>query len=305
MIKSLNEQLERLKGKAVWLASYPKSGNTWFRCFISALIDKEININKLSTDGILSSRKIFSDIHDINSRYLKHDELLNRLPNLYSYYIGNAPSLLFIKVHEAYVSGSQNRPIIPAPQTHKAVYIVRNPLDIVASFANHNNTSLDNTITLMNNKSGTLGGKINGIHATNQFPQIMYDWSGHVNSWLDQSDIDTIILRYEDMKDATKGAFHKTIEDLNLGASENEITAAIEMTAFDRLKTAESKDGFREKNASSKRFFRQGLTNQWSRELTLDQAKRIIDAHGPTMERLNYEIPDLDNIYSSHHCLTK
>ena len=58
-MSNIKDQLAKRKGKIVWLASFPKSGNTWFRCFLSALIDQEVDINKLHTDGIFSSRQLF------------------------------------------------------------------------------------------------------------------------------------------------------------------------------------------------------------------------------------------------------
>ena len=84
-MSSFKDQLADRKGRIIWLASYPKSGNTWFRCFLSALIDQEVNINKLKTDGIFSSRRLFDLTFDIDGRLLDEAEIKNRMPRVIRY----------------------------------------------------------------------------------------------------------------------------------------------------------------------------------------------------------------------------
>lgn len=284
-------------GKALWMASYPKSGNTWFRCFLSALVDKKVDINKINSDGILSSFGIFSRIHDLNARFLTHKEIVDRIPDIFRYHVLKSHDTIFVKVHEAFQVTSTGKSILPEDVTHKCVYIVRNPLDVAASFANHLSVSIDKAIEKMNDKEGFLGPPINGIHAKNQYTQIMYDWSGHVNSYLNQTYLDVIVLRYEDMKLDTRNTFHTIVKELAFDFSTEEIDKAIALSSFTKLQKAEDEDGFKEKSAATKRFFRQGLTGQWASELTRDQAQRIIEAHGPTMKKLGYDLPVLNDLY--------
>ena len=171
--------------------------------------------------------------------------------------------------------------------THKAVYLVRNPLDVVASFANHNATSIDNTIRLMNNPKGVLARQ--RININNQFPQYLQDWSGHVNSWIEQKHIDTIVVRYEDMKHDTFNTFQKVMNDLGFEIPDDRIKKAIELTQFEKLKKAESQKGFKEKNIRSESFFRKGQTGGWKKELRAEQAKQIYQHHKDVMSQLQYE----------------
>ena len=78
-----NEETSELK-KIVWLASYPKSGNTWFRAFLTALLnDGDLDINQMKTDGIFSSRFIFDNSTDLDSTYLYDEEVKNMLPEVF------------------------------------------------------------------------------------------------------------------------------------------------------------------------------------------------------------------------------
>jgi len=290
-IATLKKQLIEKKGQIVWLASFPKSGNTWFRCFLSALIDGVIEINQLQTDGIFSSRHLLDTTYDIDGRLLDEQEVKNRMPTVIRFYAERRQKLLFCKIHDAYSYNSLGDPIIPEDVTLKAVYLIRNPLDVVASYANHNNCSIDQAIRMMNKKNGYLARQKNGFNVNNQLPQLMYSWSGHAESWHNQERLEVHTVRYEDMKHKGLETFTKVITSLGLEVSEADIAKAIELTKFEKLKKAEEKDGFQEKNISSPSFFRKGRTGGYKEELTQGQIALICDVHGETMKRFGYEIP--------------
>ena len=70
--------------KIVWLASYPKSGNTWFRAFLTTLLNEgELDINEMKTDGIFSSRQILEAFTDLDSTYLYADEVKTLIPEVF------------------------------------------------------------------------------------------------------------------------------------------------------------------------------------------------------------------------------
>jgi len=290
-MKSVKEQLKDSKGKVVWLSSYPKSGNTWLRCFLSALIDKEVNINRPKTDTIFSSRHIFDVVHDLDSRLMSEAELKLRMQNIYKHYVKNSESLRFIKVHDAYTKSKGGKALFPIKETKAVIYLVRNPLDIVASFANHLNRSIEVSLNLMNNKSGYLARQPNGLNNSNQLPQLMQDWSGHVNSWISQKDIPVTIVKYEDMKHNGFETFSRIVKAIGLKVSDEMIHNSIKLSKFDNLKKAEKSQGFKEKTASSKNFFRKGKVGGWKNELNNQQIESILDHHGEMMKKLSYEIP--------------
>ena len=290
-MNSLKEQLLAKKGKIAWLASFPKSGNTWFRCFLSALIDGKVEINQLKTDGIFSGRHLLDSTYDIDGRLLDETEVKNRMPTVIRHYAAQRQKLLFCKIHDAYSINKKELPIIPADVTLKAIYLIRNPLDVVASYANHNNSTKDQAIKMMNKKNGYLARQKNGFNINNQLPQLMYDWSGHVNSWHQQTEIEVLTVRYEDMKHKGLETFSKVIADLGLEVPEADIAKAIELTQFEKLKKAEQEKGFQEKNVKTESFFRKGRTGGYKEELNAEQMALICQAHGETMEKFGYKIP--------------
>jgi len=290
-MRTIKEQLLEKKGQIVWLASFPKSGNTWFRCFLSALIDGEVNINKLKTDGIFSSRHLLDTTFDIDGRLLDEKEVKNRMPKVIRFYAERMHKLLFCKIHDAYSYNSKKQPIIPEDVTHKVIYLVRNPLDVVASYANHSNCTKDHAIKMMNKKNGYLARQKNGFNINNQLPQLMFDWSGHVNSWHNQDKIDVLTIRYEDMKHDGLATFSKVIAGLELEVPEADIVKAIELTKFEKLKKAESEKGFKEKSIKSPSFFRKGKTGGYKEELNAEQIEKIVTAHGATMQKFGYALP--------------
>ena len=210
------------------------------------------------------------------------------MPGVYQFHAAHSRRLLFVKAHDAYVKNSRGEPIFPADISHRAVYLVRNPLDVVGSFANHNNCSIDHAIKMMNKPNGYLAKQKKGWNINNQFPQLMFDWSGHVRSWLDQDEIEVILLKYEDAKKDPIGAFTAVLKASGFKIKKSAVKMAIDMTSFEKLKEAEEEKGFREKSASSPSFFRKGQVGGWRNELTFEQAQRIVEHHGEVMEKLKY-----------------
>lgn len=287
-MKYLQKQLTEKKGKIVWMASYPKSGNTWFRCFLSALFTGEIDIAKIKTGGIFSARHLFDQTTGIDSRLLTDDEAYHIIADVYRQNAKFSEKLLFVKAHDAYLYNSSNEPVFPADVSHKVIYLVRNPLDVVASFANHNASTIDKTIELMNFPKAYLGGSKVGLNNNIQFRQLMYDWSSHVKSWTTQKNIDVILVRYEDMLHDTFNTFNRIVTELGIKASKTAVTKAIKKSSFKQLQGQEKKKGFKEKNIRSDSFFRSGKTEQYHNELTLEQIDKIYTFHKKQMNKLGY-----------------
>lgn len=276
--------------KIVWLASYPKSGNTWFRAFLTALLgDGDLNINEMKTDGIFSSRGIFDSCTDMDSTYLYDDEVKNMLPDVFKYQASQyQKDKLFIKIHDAYVLNSKGLPIVPDEPTLCALYFIRNPLDVAGSFANHNGGTIDEAIELMNKEKGSLAKQPGNRNVNNQFKQLMLSWSGHVSSWDKDLPFPVLVIRYEDMLADTKAVFTRAVQFMKISVTEEQIDKAIAETRFEKLQQQEDKDGFGEKNKRSKLFFRKGVAGDWVNELTPLQIKTIIEAHTEVMKRYGY-----------------
>lgn len=274
--------------KIIWLASYPKSGNTWLRVFLTCLLrpDEEMDINNLAGGPIASSREVFDEISGLSSSDLTREEIENLRPDVYIHLAKMSKGILYRKIHDAYIATASGRPLIPAEVSKSVVYVIRNPLDVAASFANHLNKALDETIALMGKTSYAFCSKDHLMH--NQLEQKLLTWSEHVESWLDLSNLPVHILKYEDMIYNSFETFKQAAQFLGFKKSDEEIQKAIRQSEFNQLHQQEKEKGFKEKAPDSPAFFRQGKEGTWKDELSKEQADLIIHQHKKVMERFGY-----------------
>jgi hypothetical protein len=272
-----------------WLASYPKSGNTWFRIFLSNLLNKSnhnIDINNLFPSTLASSRLIFDDISGIYSSDLTLNEIDKFRPEIYRHESMESNKTIFHKIHDAFVFLPDGKPLIPFNVTKAVLYIIRNPLDIAVSFANHLATDIDNAIKIMNNRKFALCHYEDRLN--NQVRQRLLSWSLHVKSWVDQSKLPIHVVRYEDMYEDSFKTFKQATSFIGMDASNEDILSAIQKSTFEIFNMQENEQGFRIKNTSSKKFFRKGVPKDWKNHLSEKQIKQIVKHHQNIMERFGY-----------------
>ncbi len=273
----------------IWLASYPKSGNTWFRVFLTNLLrnaDTPAKINELANTPIASARGLFDSNMGFEASDLTADEIDRLRPELYLHLAENAEEQLFMKIHDAYTNVADNLPLIPPAATGGALYFIRNPLDVAVSFAHHNGSDYDASIARLADESFTFCGKSNRLH--NQLRQKLLSWSGHVTSWMDSAPFPVCLLRYEDMKTQPLTTFTKAVRFAGLGHTGEQIQKSLGFSSFEVVRQLEEAEGFREKSASSSRFFRKGEIGSWREELSAEQAEKIIHDHQDVMRRFGY-----------------
>jgi hypothetical protein len=278
------------KRNIVWLASYPKSGNTWFRAFLSALKtgDAGVDINNLKDSAFFAKRDTFEEFTDLDSRYLYHGEVKQLLPDVYRAFSNESETIQYLKIHQAYTFNNDNEPLIPSSATRAALYFIRNPLDIAGSLANHMAKSMDEAIEMMNDSSSLLANQPGNHNTHRQLRQELLSWSAHAESWTSQDKFPLLVIRYEDMLSDTLAAFTKAVAFLGIDASGEQIKHAIEASSFSRLQQMEKDRGFREKNWQSQQFFRSGTMGNWKKELTPGQIERVINANHDMMKRYGY-----------------
>lgn len=292
--------------RTIWLASYPKSGNTWLRMLIANLSAKDeqpADINDLpERGGIASARGPFEYVTLIDSGLLTHDEIDALRPRIYENLARGAqddeddkakepPPVRFVKVHDAYTLTPEGEPLLAGERgANGAIVIVRDPRDVAPSLANHRRSSIDDAITFMNDRDAALGGMT--VRQHRQLRQRLLGWSGHVASWLDQSDIPVHLVRYEDMQADTVGTLRRALAFAGRAATDEEIRRAVAFADFIELQRQEREKGFREAPASQPgaSFFRRGVAGSWRDELTAGQVARIEAAHAPMMQRLGYRL---------------
>jgi hypothetical protein len=283
----------------IWLASYPKSGNTWFRIFLSNLLDEKedpADINKItSTHGIASARHIFDEITGIEASDLSHDEADLLRPGLYNIISEEAKKTLFIKVHDAYTFLPDKSPLFPPSATKGVIYVIRNPLDVAVSYANHNGCTLQESIDIMGDEHHGLCTKNRKL--VNQLRQKMGSWSQHVISWTNAKEQNAHVVRYEDMQELPLNTFTSAVDFAGLDFARKAIEEAIRNSRFEVLKQQEQEKGFKEKSAKSPSFFRQGKIGSWREHLTPEQVKQIVHDHGAVMQKFGYLTANGEIVY--------
>lgn len=277
------------KKNIVWLASYPKSGNTWFRSFISALRNKgEVDINAISTEGIFSQKIVLEEYLDLDADEIPVSKIDQFKRISFKHQSNISEEKCFVKIHDLYsISEIDHQPIVPEESTLAAIYFVRNPLDVTISMANHNGQSLDKTITkvICNEQAHLVRNK---NHAYDQFPQFLGTWNMHVESWKNVTAFPVFFVRYEDLKNNPQDTFTRVLKQIAYEATEEEIRLAIEATQFEKLKNQEAEFGFREKPKACKSFFNKGEVGQWKVQLNQEQTSIIKQFNEPMMREFGY-----------------
>jgi sulfotransferase family protein len=272
-------------GKIVWLASYPKSGNTWLRAFLHGLLTDAkggVELDRITELALVDSAagwyrpEIGRPPGDwtIDEVGRARAKALERMAN-------SRTGLHFIKTHNARISDRYG-PLIPREHTAAAIYLLRNPLDVAISYSHHLGWSIEETIALMNHPGA---GTPNT--STNVF-QLLRSWSQHVESWIAGAMPRPHILRYEDMLENPEGSFGAVLRFLGLQPPPERLARAIELCRFEALRQREDRHGFKERSGFAQRFFREGRAGQWRDILSEGQIRRIVDAHRGAMERFGY-----------------
>ncbi len=275
--------------RLVWLASYPKSGNTWVRLFLTAYTHpewEEVDINAVDVSLHAGNRDIFDQVIGLEASDLTPAEIERFRPDVYRQLAAEAEEPLFIKVHDRWRRTPDDGSLFPPEITAATIYIVRDPRAVAPSYASHYGVSIDTAIDQMAGPDSTLA--LPRDRLPSQLPQPMGSWSQHVTSWLDQPELPVHLVRYEDLHAAPETYFAEILRRASLPVAADRLAAALAQTRFERLQAQEAAMGFKERLSAAPRFFRQGRPDRWREELTPAQIARIERDHGVVMARLGY-----------------
>lgn len=227
-----------MKKNIVWLASYPKSGNTWFRSFLYALLtDVSVDINRLNEIcSNFSYKGFFRKMTDFSPDYFYDSEIKCLLPEVYQQYALDRPDISYFKIHDAFTFNLLGEPIVPEQVTMGAIYLIRNPLDVSISLARHYDFSIDESIEMMNNHHYVIAEQKNNLNVKTQFQQLLKSWRLHVESWTRLPNFPVAVVRYEDMLDKPLETFSRALNLLDLKFTNEQINKAIEASSFFKLK---------------------------------------------------------------------
>lgn len=273
----------------VWLASYPKSGNTWFRMFLANYLKNSptpLSLDEIKSTPIASNPAAFEEITGFNPFELSMDETDFYRPEVYRVLTGRdwgRNEYLFMKVHDAFTMNSNGEPLFPAVVSKCAIYFVRNPLDVCVSYAFHSTRKIEKMVDFVNNESAIIA-----LNSQKQLPQKILSWKSHVLSWKEQTTIPVLFVRYEDMKGTPLETFKKIVSFLGMESEDSRIKNALAHSDFKVLAQMEESCGFKEKPQKCQKFFRKGETGNYKAYLSTEQIQRIVNYNFDVMKLFNY-----------------
>lgn len=259
-----------------WLASYPKSGNTWARLLWTAYrtnglvdINGELTLGDLNATAYQSACVLPLDRYSPASLGLvRYAAMLN----LMAMHADQKP--LVVKTHYANAERDGVR-FIPPRLSGRSVYIVRDPRDVAPSLARHLGKTLDEAVEFMRRPSAFITTDDGRGH-------ILSTWSNHVRSW-GAGEPEVTLIRYEDMKRDPHDALSRMLLTFNVDPCPDRVAMAVEACALEKLKAQEKEQGFTEASDKAGSFF--GATTE---KLNESQRREIENDHGEMMEALGY-----------------
>ena len=274
--------------RIIWLASYPKSGNTWMRSLLAHYFmppGQAPDINNLRRFTTADVRQDFFDAA-AGGRFSTQsvEEWLKVRDKAVRLIAGSKPGTHFVKTHCQAVQYLGHH-LIPPEVTAGAIYILRNPFDLAPSFARHQSADIDTAIERMMNTE-TMMGTETGIR------DAMGRWDIHVKSWTEAPGLPRHVVRYEDLLDKPAKVMRGLLDFLSVKPDSAKLARSIKATTFEAMKKQEEAHGFRERPVGMQAFFAKGQSGVWREDLTPAQVGRLREAFLPTLKAWYPELLD-------------
>lgn len=291
-----------MTGRLIYLASYPKSGNTWLRAMLFAYMhhDQAIDINAIDIAPYAADRATIDRIAGLRLTDLPAADA-NQMRYAVLDHLGRKQGhRLFFKVHEANLPQTDGSLSFTAASVHVALYPIRHPYDVAVSFAHHLGRALDmdTVVSIMCDPDYRMSRQ-----AAHRFSQIIADWGSNVRSWTMQAGITCMPLRYEDMLLDPATALRQAVVACwpETAVDEVALQHAIAQTQFSKLQQQEKVASFSERPTPATRFFRTGLAGEGAAILNLAQRDRLWDAHRSVMQSFGYRRDGSIDAAPLHH----
>jgi len=268
----------------IWIASYPKSGNTWVRLFFENLLagsDTPVSINGPKRFSVGYHSRLWWDhaLGESPRGWVGSADWARAGHRVQRHVAALAPGGVLAKTHGAHITYGGLPGYDPAV-TAAAIYLVRNPLDVAVSYAGHRGETINDTIRHMEDEHRVISG-------SEQVPEVLTAWSSHVRGWTGHRHERLLAVRYEDLVAEPQTWFGRIAAHVGLPCDRTAIERAIAFSRFDRLAEQETAGGFDE-SIDGRPFFRRGTPGEWREVLKDRQARRIARVHGAVMAEFGY-----------------
>ena len=274
----------------IWLASYPKSGNTWLRMFLKSYFLKpgeKFGLENSRLDNFKSQGFPDQEILDhLSVDYNKFEEIVKNWEAMQDY-INLNNKTNYVKTHNAMVTVGSYK-FTTTRNTKGGIYIVRDPRDVLVSLSHHMGIDYEKTFEHL---SSSYNFEYPSSGDKRYKKTLMGAWSDHYKSWKNFKSCKTLIVKYEDMVLDEYNTFKKIIKYLTEvdGAEykEEKLIKALKQTQFDELQKMEKNEGFSEKG-KGELFFRKGKIGEWKKDLSVNLIKKIEKMFSKEMVELGY-----------------
>ena len=280
----------------IWLASYPKSGNTWLRALLSNYYfsnDGSFNFNLLKEIDSFPSPRYFKNYpdkfikpEDTSKYWIKEQEKINKQKKVF-----------FLKTHNALCKINGNK-FTDQKNTLGAIYIVRDPRNVITSISHHYQISTTQALDFMRDKNRGIVSKEDKRYTGFQ---ALFSWDLHLKSWTENTLYQTHVIRYEDLISDTYSTFEQIIYFINkITNAKNEIDKekaklCVKNCNFENLKKLENNNGFSEsmtkKGTNEKiQFFNLGKNNNYQNILEKKITQEMTNCYKNELIKFNYNL---------------
>ena len=281
----------------IWLASYPKSGNTLVRALLASYFfskDGNFNFETIKNINQFPNSDLFEKIgidikneKEVLKNYIKAQESINQ-----------KNSTQFLKTH-SYLFNIENNPFTDLNNSLGVIYIIRDPRNVVSSYAHHAAISIDEAAYQITN-SIIWGGDLKSNRVSDRTKVYLGSWSSNFHSWKSFKSIGKyLLIKYEDLINNKKETFIKILEfihklqKVDFTVDTPKLNNAIESTNFEKLKILEKEKGFIESKVDIKTgkkipFFNLGANNNWKKILNPKIVDKIENSFKKEMVELGY-----------------
>jgi len=281
----------------IWLASYPKSGNTMVRSLLSAYLftdDGNFNFQALKNISLFPDITFFEKLgvdvskdEEVVKNYIRAQEEINKK---------NKKAITFLKTHST-LHEINNHKFTNYQNTYGVIYIVRDPRNVVVSYANHNQITIEQAANSLKSFRVLGGLKDSNIAADRGFTHVG-SWSSHYNVWKEFKKTNRyLLIKYEDLIADTKGTFLKILNFIYILGNakhvvdQDKLNNVIKTTSFEALQKLETTTFFDEAKKIDNKyitFFKYGPKNNWKQTLPSKISQNLEVEFKTEMKELGY-----------------